>query len=228
MTTVFTTYIAQMLYARTVWKTSQNRLITAFIICTSFGCFGIGLGLGADALVLGRWDRVGRPYYKILAGVGHSLAILSDLAITLSLYFYFQGNKNGFRRTDTLLDKLTVFVINRGVMNFIFQVVGLILFVSMDNLYWSLFHSSGARVYTISVLALLNRRKPSRWDETINIVTVSDIQEAQNAVGVSQQPRGSLPVTERPAELGSGRAELGIKFLVVNSQASSDVDGPHE
>ncbi|KAL0954520.1 hypothetical protein HGRIS_003487 [Hohenbuehelia grisea] len=60
--------------------------------------------------------------------------------------------------TDTVLDKLMIFAINRGMMNIILHIVLLATFISMDNLIWTYFHASGARVYTISILSMLNRR----------------------------------------------------------------------
>ncbi|KAI0726056.1 hypothetical protein C8Q72DRAFT_550124 [Fomitopsis betulina] len=86
--------------------------------------------------------------------------------------------RSEFRPTSSLLRRLTVHVINRGVLTAILQSLQAILFAAYrsNGFYWSLVAFPGTRVYIISTLAVLNARRSNRLGVDSAVSFSTDIQ----------------------------------------------------
>ncbi|OBZ76870.1 hypothetical protein A0H81_02923 [Grifola frondosa] len=168
--TVLVTFIVQCFFAHSVWNVSgKNRVITCFIVFTSFSALVIGLAMSSEDIVQGFFSALGATRFWVLAGLDLGIAAMCDIAITASLCYYFHYQKSGFKPTDTILDKLIVYTINRGIMTFVIQTLNMALFIGMpDNLIWGPFHMILSKVYTIAFLATLNRRGTSGKPRQLN------------------------------------------------------------
>ncbi|KAH7906532.1 hypothetical protein BJ138DRAFT_1162396 [Hygrophoropsis aurantiaca] len=177
MITVIVTFIVQCFFAYSVWTvTSKNRLVTGFILFTAFSALVIGLAMSTEDIIQKTYSALSENRFKIFAGLDLGIAALCDIAITVSLCYHFHYRKNGFKLTETLLDKLSVYSLNRGVLTFIVQLLNMVFFIaSPDTDIWALFHMSLSKVYMISFLATLNRRERLRKGSCGPIELGSDI-----------------------------------------------------
>ncbi|EPS95718.1 hypothetical protein FOMPIDRAFT_1019310 [Fomitopsis schrenkii] len=74
-------------------------------------------------------------------------AAIADIYITVALTMLLRREKSEFKRTSSILRKLTVHIINRGVLTAILQSLQAILFAAYrsNGFYWSLFAFPGTR-----------------------------------------------------------------------------------
>ncbi|KAJ3713668.1 hypothetical protein FB446DRAFT_722722 [Lentinula raphanica] len=86
-------------------------------------------------------------------------AVAGDILIASILTLLLQRSKTGFRKSDTMINKLTIFAVNTGGLTSLCAVASLISILAAPNMfiYISFFFSMG-RLYTNSLLANLNAR----------------------------------------------------------------------
>ncbi|KAJ3874556.1 hypothetical protein F5051DRAFT_455207 [Lentinula edodes] len=114
---------------------------------------------------------------KGLSVTVNALAVVGDLFIAGILTLLLQRSKTGFRKSDTMINKLTIFAVNTGALTSLCAVASLISIIAAPNtfIYISFFFSMG-RLYTNSLLATLNARKMIRdAAEGINTTTGDNI-----------------------------------------------------
>ncbi|KAJ3908800.1 hypothetical protein F5879DRAFT_985252 [Lentinula edodes] len=91
------------------------------------------------------------------------LIVVGDLLIASILTYLLQRCKTGFKRTNTMINKLMILAINTGVITSLCAISSLISFLAAPNafIYISFFFSMG-RLYTNSLLTSLNCRRRIR------------------------------------------------------------------
>ncbi|KAJ3006509.1 hypothetical protein NUW54_g3909 [Trametes sanguinea] len=104
-------------------------------------------------------DRVGWVFTT-----GLSLSTAVDVLITLSLTILLQKSRTGFSTlTDHLIDVVTLYTIETGLVTSITTAVSLICWLVMPrNLIFLALHFSISKLYATSTLATLNARKSLR------------------------------------------------------------------
>ncbi|KAH9475728.1 hypothetical protein JR316_0011287 [Psilocybe cubensis] len=89
----------------------------------------------------------------------NALSTVVDVAIAASLCIMLHNARTGFRRSDTIITKLIIFVVNTGVLTTCCAVASLIcLIASPKSLIYATFYFCIGRLYTNSFLATLNAR----------------------------------------------------------------------
>lgn len=90
-----------------------------------------------------------------------STATLVDICATVTLLFVLRGQKTGFKATDRLIQKLSMYAINRGGLTTIVQIAHIITYVATTKsaLYWTIFHLPASKIHFNSFLAVLNARQ---------------------------------------------------------------------
>ncbi|KAE9387477.1 hypothetical protein BT96DRAFT_1005084 [Gymnopus androsaceus JB14] len=107
----------------------------------------------------------------------NALAAAGDLLIAGILTLLLQRAKTGYRSSDSIINKLTLFAVNTGALTSLCAVASLISIVAAPNtfIYISFFFSMG-RLYTNSLLATLNARKGIRASaEGVNASDVDNV-----------------------------------------------------
>ncbi|KAI0658282.1 hypothetical protein C8Q70DRAFT_917875 [Cubamyces menziesii] len=104
-------------------------------------------------------DRVGWVFT-----MGLSLSTAVDVLITLSLITLLQRSRTGFSTlTDHLIDTVTLYTVETGLVTSITTAVSLICWLVMPrNLIFLALHFSISKLYATSTLATLNARKSLR------------------------------------------------------------------
>ncbi|KAH7915193.1 hypothetical protein BJ138DRAFT_1176726 [Hygrophoropsis aurantiaca] len=127
----------------------------------------VALGTGAVALA----DLVKHPSVLVLAtaenkimfSITGSFSAVADIMITASLTMLLSSAKTGMQRTNTVLQKLIVFIVSRGLMVSVTQVLFLIVYlIRPDRLWWVPLHFISSKLYVITMVAMLNERSQLR------------------------------------------------------------------
>ncbi|KAJ3720687.1 hypothetical protein C8R42DRAFT_643065 [Lentinula raphanica] len=141
-----------------------KELSFANVLCKAYGVI---------ALVRVRTFEELAAELKGLSVTVNVLAAAGDVLIAATLAWLLQASKTGSQRLDTILNKLTIFVINTGVLTSLFAIGSLISILAAPNtfIYMSFFFCMG-RLYTNTLLASLNARKKMQREDD-NIQTTS-------------------------------------------------------
>ncbi|KAH7927610.1 hypothetical protein BV22DRAFT_268848 [Leucogyrophana mollusca] len=97
---------------------------------------------------------------KILFIINGSCAAVADIATTIFLTWTLASAKRGFKRTNTILQKLLVYIVSRGLLVTVTQVLFLVIYLAWpEQLYWVPLHFMASKLYVITMVAMLNGRR---------------------------------------------------------------------
>ncbi|KAF9065260.1 hypothetical protein BDP27DRAFT_64902 [Rhodocollybia butyracea] len=143
-----------------IWRLSNSNIwLTAFVMTLVFSELGCITAYALIALTRIRTFVELAVHLKGLSIAVNVLAAAGDVLIASSLAYLLQTSKTGFRNSDTMINKLTLFAVNTGALTSICAMASLvsILVFPATFVYISFFFCMG-RLYTNSLLATLNAR----------------------------------------------------------------------
>ncbi|KAJ8481486.1 hypothetical protein ONZ51_g5962 [Trametes cubensis] len=107
-----------------------------------------------DLLTLAEISR-----YSWVMSVGYGLAVLCDIIIASAFICVLRRSRTGFKGTDTVLDVLILYTVNTGTLTTVVGLLFIIFGIALpNNLIYAAISIPGAKLYSNSVLALLNSR----------------------------------------------------------------------
>jgi len=151
--------IVQTFYTYRIWKLSKrNWYLSSFIVVlilatTACGIAWVILGMGFET------------YFELLTInpltiTINALSTTVDVIIAATLCWLLNKSRTGFKRSDNIINKLMLFVVNTGVLTTACAISSLICLVaSPKTLIYAAFYFCIGRFYTNSFLATLNARK---------------------------------------------------------------------
>jgi hypothetical protein len=125
-----------------------------------------------------------------------SIAVFTDILITLLLLYYLQRSKTGFKKTDSIISSLIRTAIETAAIGAIFCVVDLVVFTARSdtNLHF-FFALPQPGIYTNTLMMTLNSRLSLRNEmnsgdpQSFNITTASRFKPTEVSIAVSQDVR---------------------------------------
>ncbi|KAF8548702.1 hypothetical protein OG21DRAFT_1489164 [Imleria badia] len=166
----FTALFVQSFLAMRVYRLSNKSwLATGSVMSLVIGEFVLIVVYGVKALHLHTFAQLAT--LKALSMSVNAVAAAGDVLIAALLCTLLQRSRTGFRRSDTMINKLIVFSINTGLLTSVCAVASLISIAAWpDTFVYIAFYFCLGRLYCNSLLATLNARKglrgESRSDET--------------------------------------------------------------
>ncbi|PIL34895.1 hypothetical protein GSI_02682 [Ganoderma sinense ZZ0214-1] len=73
------------------------------------------------------------PEMRMLWGVSSGLSVVCDILIVAGLCYYLHSKRTGFKTTDSIIDRLIIYAINRGVLTAMCQAIWLITSVALPG-----------------------------------------------------------------------------------------------
>lgn len=151
-------FLVQGFLTLRVWRLSSNNLfITGTIACMVIAEFGCSVAFTAKAIQFHTWEEL-----KALKGLSitvNILAVLPDVFIAASLFYFLQRSRTGFKKSDTMITRLIVFTVSTGVFTSICAIASLVSILAWGNtLIYVAFYFSLGKLYSNSLLATLNAR----------------------------------------------------------------------
>lgn len=142
-----------------VWKLSRgNVALTGLIILlvlAEFGAVSVFMGLACRA-----------PAYASIANLWelsitvNALAAAGDVLLAATLCSLLHRSRTGYRRSDSMINRLILFSVNSGIVISLCALGSLIsLLASRDSFWHMAFFTCIPRLYTNTLLASLNSRK---------------------------------------------------------------------
>lgn len=93
------------------------------------------------------------------------LAPVTDLFIAGLLVFFLRKSRTGFRKTDSMLNKLTILTVQTGAITALDAILGLLLFLSVPDFIHLLFIFTLPSFYGVCLMSSLNAR--SAWSASL-------------------------------------------------------------
>lgn len=183
----------------------KSKTIVALIMIPSLTQLGLGLAMCIMCFFIKRFDRL--PTFIVPLSVQMGAAVSADIMITGPLIYFLNKNRTGFRRTNSLINRLIIWSVNTALITGVFELLQLITWVTMTNTLMFLgFHLVIAKLYTNSMLAMLNGRKSLRdqFDgqviEASTLIIASQTSDVQTTdimlnsnISLSHEIKRSLP-----------------------------------
>ncbi|KAM5540774.1 hypothetical protein V8D89_005418 [Ganoderma adspersum] len=72
---------------------------------------------------------------RALGGVANGMSAVCDIVITAALCYYLHSKRTGFKRTNSIIDKLIVYAVNRGALTAICQAGEMIATITRPDRY---------------------------------------------------------------------------------------------
>ncbi|KAJ7773697.1 hypothetical protein DFH07DRAFT_1057214 [Mycena maculata] len=199
------TFIAQVFYARMIWKVSGNLFITLVVAVLTVVTFALGIVTTVHLFQNPLATTISARSFQILSGMVQGFAALNDVLITVCLCVWLYRHKKGAGGwgmghvfgTEKILDTLILYAVSRGILTALTQFMFLVLNLSLPHAtYWMPFHQAVGKLYVNSVFATLNVRSTltEKDDGTAPATNMSFV----------DMPLGHAPTTDSGTGTGTG------------------------
>ncbi|TFK45297.1 hypothetical protein OE88DRAFT_1740399 [Heliocybe sulcata] len=151
-------FISQLFFAWRIWRLSHRNIwLTTWVLVLA--CLQIGAGIAQTTLSaeVGRFSKLATTI-KVTT-IQSSATAACDLSITIILIMLFHTSRTGLKRTDTLLNKLIVYSLNRGGATTLAAFLNMLFFVLFPQKFiFMLPLLPSGQLYLISVTTTLISR----------------------------------------------------------------------
>jgi len=204
VSTAFIAMISQSYLIHRLYMLTKNRiLVAAALACSICACVS-GFYSGTLVGVLGNVKYFDRLSVPVAVWLGSQT--IADVIITISLITVLLRSRTGFRRTDTVVNRLIRGAIQTGFFVSLFAMADLFgfLFDQSSNLY-SVFAMPIGRIYTNTLMDTLNARAHLK---TLGISPV-DLDSETNPTSIRLQNSSKLNTSQNPHTMHSVQVQQG-------------------
>jgi len=187
----FTALMVQCFLAMRVYRLSNKSLLaTVSVMILVMANFVLVVTYVALAIHFKTFAQLAT--LQALSKSVNAATVASDVLIAALLCMMLQKSRTGFRRSDTLINKLILFTVNTGLLTSICAVASLVSISLWPNTFIYIgFYFCLGRLYCNSLLATLNARKGLRGDSHNDEMSLSlqgvQHKTTQSIVGTSQK-----------------------------------------
>ncbi|KIJ45010.1 hypothetical protein M422DRAFT_30178 [Sphaerobolus stellatus SS14] len=167
-------FVAQLFLASRIWSVSKSLHSRVCFMAVPVILLGL-LQMGAGLAVVSN-----EATSKTFSGLGSRIDLVReviilqgaataacDILISISLCYVLHSHRSGIKRTDSLINRMIIYAINRGIVTSICALLGAFLYYFTPDTYAFLIPSlANAYLYVISAISILTLREGLR--EEIN------------------------------------------------------------
>jgi hypothetical protein len=150
--------IVKICFAMRVWKFSRgNYLVTGLIIFMVIAQFATAIVYTIHTFQL----RVGQAgQIKSIGSVALSLGLVTDVFTAASLSYFLHKMRTGFKRSDTLINRLIIYSVNTGMLTSVFSASVLAMYNLMpENFIYIALYFILCKLFANSCVGTLNTRR---------------------------------------------------------------------
>lgn len=183
-----TALLVQCFLVMRVYRLSNKSIVITVIVMSSvIAEFLLSVIYVAKSLPLRTFAEL--QQLKGISSAVNAITAASDVLIAACLCFLLQKSRTGFRRSDTMINRLMLFSLNTGLLTSIFAVASLISISVWPNAFIYIgFYFCVGRLYCNSLLATLNARRIIRATSTDDDVSMSLQGVKKSNLATSQRP----------------------------------------
>ncbi|EGN93830.1 hypothetical protein SERLA73DRAFT_188940 [Serpula lacrymans var. lacrymans S7.3] len=154
--------IVKVCFALRVWRFSyRNWFLTGSLVLLTLAQMGLAIAYTIRGFqITTLLDLTG---LRVVGSLALGFGVATDMSIAAALCYYLQGMRSGYSGSDSLVNTLTIYAVNTGVLTSACSIVTLILYDCMtDNFIFMCFYFVLSKLYAISFMATMNTRKAIR------------------------------------------------------------------
>ncbi|KAJ3774277.1 hypothetical protein FB446DRAFT_729454 [Lentinula raphanica] len=207
---MFISGIAEAFMTYRVWMLSgRQNILTCVLLCFGLLHFVSGEVSAAEFLELSRFAKFGSVKVPSVLRLGS--ASLCDTGIAVSLCYFLQKKRTGYKRTDEIIDHLMLFSINSGLITSVASISCLITYLAIPKtwVYLTLCFLI-SRLYSNTFFCALNSRQI--------------LQNGDNDMDTPVLPRFTRGLSKAISEKNTGRSrptQIDV-FVVTETLTTSD------
>jgi len=184
--------ITQFFLSHRVYKLTNSIPVVVVLGLLSLLGFFFGVYAGVDSGVINQVRNFAPLTPFVICWLGFSTA--ADLAITFVLSFVLSRSRTGFRKTDTIVNRLIRGAIQTGLFASIFALADLFSFVlHRDTLLYAMFAYPIGRIYSNTLLDTLNSRVQLKRLAAGTVEETGDVTDSFRMKNQSDTFANSLP-----------------------------------
>ncbi|EMD40024.1 hypothetical protein CERSUDRAFT_81328 [Gelatoporia subvermispora B] len=151
--------VVKSCFAMRVWRFSKcNVPVTGLIVILTLAQLGWACVYTVKAFQLPDLAHV--DDLKLVGSLSLALGVATDIVTAAALCFFLRGLRTGYSQDDSLVNTLTIYAVNTGILTSAISLCTLILYDIMpDNFIFMAFYFVLSKLYAISFFATLNTRK---------------------------------------------------------------------
>ncbi|KAK7445189.1 hypothetical protein VKT23_009621 [Stygiomarasmius scandens] len=226
----FTSLTIQLSYPNRLPVSKRNMYITVPIFISAFVVLVTGIITAVRVGQLGRFSLIIRV--KTIVIIQDAAVLLCDFLITTSLSILLHTHRSGIKSTDSLITRIVVACINRGILLFMLAVCSLVLFLTQTRtMLFLLSLLPAGQLYIITVLSMLVSRKSMRSGHSAEIHSLSHLSNS-NETYHSNAPRAIAMTASQIGNHGEAKIQVTQSVLTSwdergkNAEPSDDVSEP--
>ncbi|KAI1793342.1 hypothetical protein LXA43DRAFT_1092886 [Ganoderma leucocontextum] len=160
----FIAALTQLFFAYRLWIFSgKNTVLTGAIVAFALLSLGPGLWTAAFFLDASSLFHLATTKVRIIASLANGLSAICDILIALGLCYYLHISRSGFKNSDSIIDRLMLYMIECGALTALCQTCILVTFAVLPGrLVFIPFQLVVGKLYCNALLATLNVRKSIR------------------------------------------------------------------
>jgi len=172
--TYIITSMVQSLYIMRVYLLSRKWWLTILLSTLSIVQLAFGMVLWADLHLKNELAAVHNRTGQIGGSIELAATSLCDIAISISLWYYLHRGRSGFARTEKVIDKLILYMVNLGLLTSCASALTLVLWLALpNNFVFVTFTLIRSKLYVNSMLVTLNYRKAAQATLAGNAATTT-------------------------------------------------------
>ncbi|KAI0326968.1 hypothetical protein GY45DRAFT_1373519 [Cubamyces sp. BRFM 1775] len=154
--------IVKVCFGMRVWRFSKHNIpVTLLIMLGTLAQLAAAFLFTVRAFQIPSIARVGE--LKLVGSIALGLGMATDVITAAALCYFLRGLKTGYQRDDSIVNTLTLYAINTGVITSAISLSTLVLYDLMPtNFVFMAFYFVLSKVYANSFFAALNTRRSVR------------------------------------------------------------------
>ncbi|TCD65580.1 hypothetical protein EIP91_002464 [Steccherinum ochraceum] len=170
LTAVITFFVHCFFAHRILTLSRYNWFIVTPIFVLALARLGFACVTTSRMILLGSFEEFTKVSAVLFSALrqyiftaGLALATAVDIMIAAALIWFLNKNRTGFSAMDTVIDSITLYTVESGLLTSVITVISLIFWLTMShNLVFLALHFAISKLYANAFLATLNARKALR------------------------------------------------------------------
>ncbi|KAK0495039.1 hypothetical protein EDD18DRAFT_1355039 [Armillaria luteobubalina] len=212
--TAIVTFVGQCFYAYRIFILSKSRIIPAFVICVALVSFVVSIVTGVWNFQADDVAKIKDLKISISTGISCGSYALCDVVIAICMTYYLMRSQTSFRRTQILVTKLILLIIETGSLTAVIALVIPILLFAFPHevFYYATPAFIISKMYSNTIYLVLNSRiRIMGGRDTYTSSTDTEITTTMMRGIASQSTQGAqpTPVVAVTAEVFTSDSEMG-------------------
>ncbi|TDL17817.1 hypothetical protein BD410DRAFT_901168 [Rickenella mellea] len=192
--------MVQIFFATRIYLVrKQNWAVPGIVVFFALASFALGL---VTTYYNSRHHEIVdllRRNFRIVVGTSAGFAVVSDVTATIAMCHFLANIPTEIRNTKSLRNSLLIFVINRGALVTVLELIYSIqIVVAPERSWWVPFWLTKNKMYINTTLAMLNSRGTLRGKataHTMDTIRFADLKKSSTISGERSHLRQSVPAS---------------------------------